>query len=136
MARVGERGRHGPGGGKGTAMDMDIWTYRQTIGPTQGRDLTGYKVEAADGSIGKVDEATYDLGTSYVVVDTGPWIFGKKVMLPAGTIDRIDSDDERVYVDRTKDEIKNAPEFDPDRYREDIYRDKVGGYYTGFYGDR
>jgi len=39
-------------------------------------------------------------------------------------------------VDRTKEDIKNAPEFDPDRYQEDVYRDKVGGYYSAFYGGR
>jgi len=34
-------------------------------------------------------------------VDTGPWIFGKKVMLPAGVISRVDHDDEQVFVNRT-----------------------------------
>ena len=51
-------------------------------------------------------------------------------MLPAGVIDRVDFDDERVFVDRTKDEIKNAPEFDETRYREADYRTELGGYYT------
>ena len=74
--------------------------------------IVGYSVEALDGSIGKIDEATYDAGTSYIVVDTGPWIFGKKVMIPAGTIRSADHDEEQVFVDRTKDQIKDAPEFD------------------------
>ena len=64
-----------------------------------------------------------------MVVDTGPWIFGKKVMLPAGIIDRVDYDEERVFVNRPKDEIKNAPEFDENRYREPAYRAQLGGYY-------
>jgi hypothetical protein len=111
-------------------MESDVWTYRETV---QNMDLTGFKVEATDGSIGKIDEATYDTGSSYIVVDTGPWIFGKKVMLPARAIERVDVEDERVFLDRTKDEIKNAPEFDPERYKEEIYRDKIGGYYQDFY---
>jgi hypothetical protein len=53
-------------------------------------DVVGFDVEATDGSIGKIDEATYDVGSSYVVVDTGPWIFGSKVMLPAGIITRVE----------------------------------------------
>ena len=69
-------------------------------------------MEAVDGSIGKVDRSTLDVGSSYVVVDTGPWIFGRKVMLPAGTIDRVDWNAEKVYVDRTKDQIKDSPELD------------------------
>jgi hypothetical protein len=112
----------------------DLWTYGETdaIGmQTGGMDLVGFSVEAVDGGIGKIDEATYDTSQSYIVVDTGPWIFGKKVLLPAGVIDRVDLDAETVYVSRTKDEIKNAPEFDEDRYRDESYRAEVGGYYGG-----
>ena len=105
----------------------DLWTYTdETIGDV---DLTGYSVEATDGGIGKVDESTYEVGSSYIVVDTGPWIFGKKVLLPAGVVDRVDTPDEKIYVSRSKEEIKNAPEFDPDRYRDEAYRSELGGYY-------
>jgi hypothetical protein len=107
--------------------NTDLWTYRESDWMTG--DITGYKVEALDGSIGKIDEASYDVGAGYVVVDTGPWIFGKKVMLPAGVISRIDAEDEAAYVNRTKDQIKNAPEFDEERYRDDTYRSGLGSYY-------
>jgi len=60
---------------------VEMWTYRDTT--LSQRNLSGLKVEALDGSIGKVDDATNDVGGSFIVVDTGPWIFGKKVMLPA-----------------------------------------------------
>jgi hypothetical protein len=114
-------------------MQVDIWTYRELQGfdPTGGKDVTGYSVEATDGSIGKVDEATYELGSSYVVVDTGPWIFGKQVMLPAGVIDRIDSDEEKVYVSATKEQIKNAPELDEALRDDPSYRERLGVYYAG-----
>jgi hypothetical protein len=98
-----------------------------------GADVVGFDVEATDGGIGKIDEATYDVGGSYVVVDTGPWIFGKKVMLPAGTIIRVDTDDRKVYVDRTKGQIKDAPEFDKDTYTGADYRNQIGSYYGGTY---
>jgi hypothetical protein len=108
-------------------MERDIWTYREdTIGDV---DLTGFSVEATDGGIGKVDEATYEVGSSYIVVDTGPWIFGRKVLLPAGVIDRVDVANEQVFVSRTKDEIKSAPEYDVDRGFDDTYRDDLGTYY-------
>ncbi len=105
----------------------DIWTYRQQ--ELTGADLTGFGVEALDGGIGKIDEASDEVGAAYVVVDTGPWIFGKKVLLPAGVVDRVDRDEEKVYVGRTKDQIKNAPEFDEDRYRDNAYRSGLGDYY-------
>jgi hypothetical protein len=91
--------------------------------------MSGYSVEATDGSIGKIDEASYDVGAGYIVVDTGPWIFGKKVMLPAGVVGRVDHDEEQVFVNRTKDQIKNAPEFDEDQYRDETYRGQLGSYY-------
>jgi hypothetical protein len=105
----------------------DIWVFRQSSW-TQ-NDLTGYSVEAVDGSIGKVDEASNEVGVGFIVVDTGPWIFGKKVLLPAGVIRDVDPDTETVFVNRTKEQIKNAPEFDPKKYRDEKYRSSIGGYY-------
>jgi hypothetical protein len=114
---------------------FDPWSYRAQAGmASSGMDLVGYEVEATDGKIGKIDEASNEVGASYLVVDTGPWIFGKKVLLPAGTVDRVDVDERKVYVDRTKDQIKDSPEFDPATYTEPGYREQIGKYYTGTYG--
>ena len=109
-------------------MSNDVWTYRDTLVVDSGIDVTGYEVEASDGSIGKIDEATFDTGSSYIVVDTGPWIFGKKVMLPAGVVRDVDQESETVFVDRTKDEIKNAPQYEASR-ADDQYRGQLGSYY-------
>ena len=114
------------------AAAFDLWSYRTESGLGDSalrRDISGFGVEALDGSIGKIDEATYEVSSSYVVVDTGPWIFGKKVMLPAGVIDRVDLDEEKVYVNRTKAVIKDAPEFVEGDYRDAGYRDRLGSYY-------
>jgi hypothetical protein len=45
------------------AAVMDIWTFR-TAEPLGDIDVTGYSVETTDGGIGKVDEATYEVGGS------------------------------------------------------------------------
>jgi hypothetical protein len=106
----------------------DIWTFSEPS--VDAANLIGYSVEATDGGIGKIDEATGETGRSHLIVDTGPWIFGKKVLLPAGVVERVDLDTETVFVSRTKDEIKNAPEFDADELRDDeAYRGRVGSYY-------
>jgi hypothetical protein len=110
-------------------MNTEIWAWSDTVGGSTPA-IDGFGVEATDGSIGKVDEATYDVGTSYIVVDTGPWIFGKKVLLPAGTVERIDSTEEKVYLTLTKDQIKDSPEFDEKTYRDEPYRKSVGDYYS------
>jgi hypothetical protein len=112
-------------------MYEDLWTYREDAYTPRGAgtDIVGYSVEAIDGSIGKIDEATHDTGSSYLVVDTGPWIFGRKVMLPAGVIRSVDSVDETVYVNRTKDEIKDSPEYDETRREDNVFREELSSYY-------
>ena len=92
-------------------MQIDIWAYRGQA-DLETTDIVGFGVEALDGSIGKIDKASDEVGSSYIVVDTGPWIFGQKVMLPAGVIDRIDLAEEKVYVHRDKEQIKDAPSYD------------------------
>ena len=107
---------------------MEIWDLRDPAWTEI--DVTGYEVKALDGSIGKIDESTYDVRASRIVVDTGPWIFGKKVILPAGTIEQIDRDEQRVRVDRTKEEIKNAPEYDDAHLNaEERHRKALADYY-------
>jgi hypothetical protein len=106
---------------------MDLWTYPDET--DRHVSLVGYDVEAIDGSMGKVDEATFDTGASCLVIDTGFWIFGKKRVLPAGVIDRIDDDERKIYVNRTKDEVRRAPDWDEATWRSDGYRRELGQHY-------
>ena len=124
-------------------VNNDLWTYREDIWvvtPATGTDtatrstmatgdLAGYSVEARDGSIGKIDEATSETNRAYLVVDTGPWIFGRKVMVPAGTIERIDRDNQTVHLNLTKAQIKDSPEFDPTGANDDEYHSRLDDYY-------
>lgn len=107
---------------------MTMWDYRSDLGSVD-RDMVGYDVEATDGSIGKIDEASYDAGQAYLVVDTGFWIFGKKRMIPAGVVERVDDDERKVYVRLSKDEIKAAPDFD-EQHR--TARDDYDTYYEAY----
>lgn len=107
-------------------METELWTYREPM--AKPIDVKGFDVEATDGSIGSIDEATYDVGASYVVVDTGPWIFGRKVVLPAGAIEMIDLENRKVSVRLTKDQIKDSPPYDETRW-DDTYRNDLGTYY-------
>ncbi|MEV6197843.1 PRC-barrel domain-containing protein [Streptomyces sp. NPDC051920] len=111
-------------------MSDSIWGYQPTTGHTAGTDLIGYKVEATDGSIGKVDKHSDDVNSAYLVVDTGVWIFGKHVLLPAGTVTRVDQAEQKIYVALTKDQIKDSPEFDKDKHIGDAgYHEQIGSYY-------
>jgi hypothetical protein len=109
-----------------------MWTYREASS-VEDVDLTGFEVEASDGKVGKIVEATYELGSSWLVVDTGPWILGRKLLLPAGTVESVDTEKRLVYVDRTREEIKAAPEHDPSGYADQEYRLALADYYARFY---
>jgi hypothetical protein len=108
---------------------LELWSFSEP--GLANVDLSGYSVEAVDGSIGKVSEASNEVGACYLVVDTGPWVFGKKVILPAGVVTRVDPDDETVFVDRTKDQIRDAPPYDESTQPGEIYRTELGDYYRG-----
>lgn len=113
----------------------DPWSYRESTRRTpESGGIVGYKVHATDGHIGKIDEASDAVGGASVVVDTGPWIFGRKVVLPAGTIERIDDGEKNVYVDLTKEQIKNSPELkEGANFSDPDYRQSIEVYYTEYY---
>ena len=113
---------------------VSIWSYRVGVlgaDDLDTTDITGYSIHAVDGDIGKVDKHNNETGSAYVLVATGPWIFGKTVMLPVGVIERIDHENKIVHVSVTKDQIKNAPEYDANRHEDEGYRNDLGGYYGG-----
>jgi hypothetical protein len=107
-------------------MDTDLWTYNESLDRPE--SLDGWSVEALDGGIGKIDEATYDIGASYIVVDTGPWIFGRKVVIPARAVARLDVPGQTVYLTLKQDQVKDAPEFD-DPADVSRQREELAAYY-------
>jgi hypothetical protein len=118
-------------------MGSDLWTYREEVksgragvaSEVEELDLTGFSVEARDGDVGKVDQATYEDGKSFVVVDTGPPIFGKKVMVPAALVRTVDAVAQAIEVDATKDLLEGVPEVDEARLDDESYRAEVGRHF-------
>lgn len=80
------------------------------------REVIGYYIQARDGEIGHVedfvieDEAWY---VRYLVIDTRNWLPGRKVTLAPTWAERVSWLKRKVYVDLSKESIKNSPEFDP-----------------------
>lgn len=79
--------------------------------------VTGYDIQASDGSIGHVEDFIFDdesWAIRYLVVDTRNWWpGGKKVMLAVRSIERIDWAEANVVVKLTRDAVKNSPDYDP-----------------------
>jgi hypothetical protein len=76
------------------------------------REFAGMWVEALDGLVGVLGAAIDDRADGAIIVDTGPWIFGKKVLLPADAVYQVDFRARRLLVNRTRAQIANAPPYD------------------------
>ncbi|MGE5681497.1 MAG: PRC-barrel domain-containing protein [Bacillota bacterium] len=83
------------------------------------RAIVDYKIHANDGDIGNVEDFIVEDGTwsiRYIVVDTGNWLLpGKKVLVALPWIKSIDWKGSKMYVDLSKEELKESPEYDPTR---------------------
>ncbi|NUU23465.1 MAG: PRC-barrel domain containing protein, partial [Streptomycetaceae bacterium] len=89
-------------------MSEEMWGYRPQSGHDAGLDMVGFKVEALDGQIGRIDKHSGEVGGACLVVDIGVWIFGKHVLLPAGLVSGVDVDARRVFVEASKSQIESA----------------------------
>lgn len=80
------------------------------------REVDGYAVHASDGDIGKIDDFFFDeteWRIRYLLVDTGPWIFGKEVLISPDWIEGISWDDRAARVHVTRDQVEDSPEYTP-----------------------
>jgi hypothetical protein len=79
------------------------------------KEVIGYYIEATDGDIGHVEEFVLDdesWAIRYMVVDTRNWWPGKKVLVAPKWIERASWNDSRVYVNLSRHNIEEAPEYD------------------------
>jgi hypothetical protein len=96
------------------------------------QEVTGYAIEATDGSIGKVDDFILDDENwilRYLVVDTKKWLPGKKVLISPEWIKTVDWADSHVAVVLTREAVKDCPEFDPTEPINRNYEVKLYDYY-------
>jgi hypothetical protein len=93
-------------------------------------ELVSFDVHATDGSIGDVLDVKRTPGESYLIVSTGGTIVSKKVLIPAGLVERVDREGKTVHVERSTEEIENGPEFDEEHFRSDAYRSELSDYYS------
>lgn len=78
-------------------------------------ELFGYQILAKDGEIGKAHDFYFDdveWIVRYMVVNTGPWILGRKVLIAPPAFNQPAWMSKEFPVDLTRDQIKNSPEVD------------------------
>jgi hypothetical protein len=79
------------------------------------KDLHGYTIQATDGDIGEVYEFFFDDETwtvRYLVVETGTWLSGRRVMISPAVLGEPDLEEERLPVALTREQIQDSPQID------------------------
>lgn len=88
-----------------------------------GEDVKDLDLYSGNDKIGSVADVLVDEEGRfrYLVINTGAWIFGKKVLMPIG-ITRIDYTNRRVYANNlTKEQVERLPEYDESMLRDYDY---------------
>jgi uncharacterized protein YrrD len=79
-------------------------------------EVTGYHIQANDGEIGHVTDFLFDdkeWRIRQLVVDTGTWLPGEKVLLAPPWIERIHWAGKSVHFALSQDSVRHSPPFDP-----------------------
>ncbi len=82
------------------------------------KDLRGYTIRAADGDIGKVHEFYFDDRgwiIRYLVVDTGTWLPGRRVLLSPAALGQPDWETHVLPIGLTKGQVEHSPPIDTDK---------------------
>jgi len=95
-------------------------------------EVSGYDIQATDGKIGHVEDFIVDDTTwmiRYLVVDTGHWLSGKKVLIAPDWIDQVSWTKKDVHIKLARETVKNSPEFDPTKPITQAYEEQLYDYY-------
>ena len=79
------------------------------------KSTSGYHIRARNGEIGHVDDFLIGQDSwriRYLLVDTSNWIGGRSVIVSSDAVERVDKEDNQIYVAADRDAIKNAPELE------------------------
>ncbi|HEY9615907.1 MAG TPA: DUF2382 domain-containing protein [Microcoleaceae cyanobacterium] len=94
-------------------------------------DVLSYDLYAGNDKVGSIDDLLVDDQGKfrYLVINTGVWIFGKKVLLPIG-LARIDDREHRVYTEGlTRTQVEDLPEYREDMTIDYDQEERVRGVY-------
>jgi len=97
------------------------------------KDLRGYAIRATDGVIGKVDDFFFDdedWGIRYLVVDTGRWLSGRKVLISPIALGHAGWMGRQLPVALTRAQVERSPDIDT---RKPVSRQHEAQYF-GYYG--
>lgn len=85
---------------------------------TSAATLQGYVISGTDGEIGQVDRLFFDdekWVVRHLVVDTGKWLPGRRVLISPAAVERVDPDRGCIHLNLTREVIRNSPDVDTDK---------------------
>jgi uncharacterized protein YrrD len=95
--------------------------------------VSGYHIHATDGEIGHVEDFVIDDETwaiRYLIVNTSNWWAGKKVLVSPQWIERVSWDDKAVFINLSRETIKQSPEYTEESLLTRDYEIGLHGHYN------
>lgn len=124
-------------GWRESTRDIETWDpyLRSTA------DVIDHDIQALDGAIGNVKGLVIDDETwaiRYLIVDTGNWWPGKKILVAPQWIERVSWNESMVFVNLTREAIKQSPEFTGESLLTRDYETRLHGHYNrhGYWVER
>jgi PRC-barrel domain len=80
------------------------------------KEMLDYSILATDGEIGHVSDILLgdsDLKVRYLVIDTGGWLSGRKVLLSTAWLSGVAPEKQLIVVNIDKKRIEESPPYDP-----------------------
>jgi sporulation protein YlmC with PRC-barrel domain len=97
------------------------------------KTLNGYKLDANDGDVGRVDDFFFDdryWTIRYLVAETGSWLKDRQVLISPYAMVAVNQEEQYITVELTKTQIEDSPPLDSDK---PVSRQFEAAYY-GYYG--
>lgn len=94
--------------------------------------LHGFTIVAEHREIGTLEDAYFDDAhwtVRYLVVDTGSWLTGRRVLISPRSVDAMDWPARTISVRLTCEQVKNSPEISMDRPVSRQHEEELSAYY-------
>ncbi len=96
-------------------------------------EVGAYNIQATDGEIGHIEDFIIDDETwaiRYLIIDTKNWWPGKKVLVSPQWIRNVSWSEEKVFVNLTREIIKQSPDFTDESLITREYETKLHRHYN------
>ncbi|MBD3419307.1 MAG: hypothetical protein GF398_04230 [Chitinivibrionales bacterium] len=95
-------------------------------------EVKGYHLFYDEGEIGRVDDFIVedeDWKLNFTVVDTAKWLPAGQILVPQHNVSSIDWLQKKVFVNMSREEIENSPEYNPDEPVNKVFEEQLYDFY-------